>query len=379
MKRSIFQSFILILLVNFAAAQTLEESAKAYLTKLSKPHSIEHFCPVKHLPPLNQDTTSACWSFATCSFIESEMQRLGREPVRLAMMHPFFHVYVEKAREFIRTKGVSRFAAGDLFSGVIEMVKQYGIVPFEVYPGREPGQNVFDHNEMDAELEQLMSDVKALQLWDEELVLQKARQILYKHLGVPPQLFEYKGKIFTPQSFAKEVVDLKWDDYLLVTSFEYAPFYQFVELKVPDNWKHFNNYYNVPLDVFYKSLRQALKNGYSAVFDADNNEPGRLHSEDVCIVPPFDIAAKNIDQHARELRFNDGSTTDDHLLHFIGFREIKGQDWFLVKDSWRTAWIGQHKGYYFFHGDYVKLKVLAYLVHKDGVPEIARRIKQQDG
>jgi bleomycin hydrolase len=57
-------------------------------------------------------------------------------------------------------------------------------------------------------------------------------------------------------------------------------------------------------------------------------------------------------------------------MHIVGFTENAGQDWFLVKDSWRTAWEGNEAGYYFFHGDYIKLKALAYMVHKEAVPAI---------
>jgi len=116
-------------------------------------------------------------------------------------------------------------------------------------------------------------------------------------------------------------------------------------------------------------LKSAVQNGFSVAFDSDTGEPGRIGSEDVVFVPEFDIPSRFINQEAREFRFKNKSTTDDHLMHIIGHKEIEGNDWFLVKDSWRTAWEGRHKGYYFFHGDYIKLKVLAFLVHKDGINE----------
>ncbi|MEJ2053921.1 MAG: C1 family peptidase [Calditrichaceae bacterium] len=181
----------------------------------------------------------------------------------------------------------------------------------------------------------------------------------------------------TPQTFLKEIVRLPWNDYIMVTSFSYAPFYKFMELKVPDNWAHYDTYFNVPLDLFYKSLKEAVKNGYSVAFDSDTGEPGRIGREDVVFVPDFDIAGDDINQDAREFRFNNGSTTDDHLMHIVGYKRNHGNDWFLVKDSWRTAWDGQYSGYYFFHGDYLKLKVLAYLVHKDGVPGIVKKINRR--
>ena len=61
-------------------------------------------------------------------------------------------------------------------------------------------------------------------------------------------------------------------------------------------------------------------------------------------------------------------------MHFLGYYRSHGQDWFLVKDSWRDAWQGKHPGYFFDHGDYVRLKVLAFLVNKEAIPEIVKKL-----
>ncbi len=357
-------------------AQQQNYDMERYIKKLHKPEKLDEFSTVFHFPPVNQDTTNACWSFATTSFIESEMKRLGMEPVKLAVMYPFFHAYVEKAKEFIRTEGESQFIPGDLFTGVIEIIREYGIVPENAYRGQTRAIKTYNHIQLENELNDLMIKVKEMHIWDEELVLQKIRKILYLHLGVPPQSFKYKGRVYTPRSFLKEVVRLPWDDYIMVTSFTYAPFYEFIELKVPDNWASYNTYFNVPLDLFYESIKHAIKKGYSVAFASDTGEPGRIGHEDIVFVPEFDIPSKYISQDAREFRFNNGSTTDDHLMQIVGYKKKQGNDWFLVKDSWRTAWEGKFPGYYFFHGDYLKLKALAFLVHKEAIPDIVDKIKE---
>ena len=303
------------------------------------------------------------------------MKRIGLEPVKLAVMYPVYWAFVEKARRFVQKKGNSHFAPGDLFSGVIEIIKQYGILPESAYRGQTRTCSTHNHDPLEAELKELMNQIKLMDFWDEELVVAKVRQILDSHLGSPPDKFEFKGESYTPKSFLREIVQLPWDEYTIVTSFLYAPFHKLIELKVPDNWNHYNNYFNVPIDIFYNSLRTAVKNGYSAAFDSDTGEPGRIGEYDVVFVPPFDIPGQFIDQEAREFRFRNKSTTDDHLMHIVGFTEYNGHDWFLVKDSWRTAWLGNHKGYYFFHGDYIKLKALAYIIHNDAIPEIISSMK----
>ena len=64
-------------------------------------------------------------------------------------------------------------------------------------------------------------------------------------------------------------------------------------------------------------------------------------------------------------------------MHIIGHKKIDGKDWFLVKDSWRDAFEGKHKGYFFFTDDFIKLKVLAYLIHKEAIPEIVKKLNNQ--
>lgn len=359
--------FLGAFLFSTAYPQSIDRHVRGFLSTLPKPESPADFKIVPHLPPQNQDTTLICWSFATSSFIESEMERLGRPPVRLSVVYPLYCIFQEKARRFIATKGASRFAPGDLFTGVLDVYKTYGAMPAAVYGNKVQGESTLNHHALYAELHQLMNRVKEQKMWDEVRVLTQVREILQKHLGVPPAHFQHKGRDFTPLTFLQEGAALPWKDYVIVTSFQYAPFYQFVELKVPDNWQHQEVYYNVPLDIFYRSIKQALGRGFSVAFDADITEPSYELTKRYAFVPPFDLPMSAISPEARELRFNNGATTDDHLMHFVSYGEFGGEEWFLVKDSWQTAFEGSGNGYMFFHGSYVQLKTLAFLVHRDAL------------
>ena len=354
-------------------ATTLE----GFLEKTPRPMRVEEFEPLFHFDSRNQDTTLVCWSFSTTSFLETEMQRLGLEPVQLARMYPVYSVFLDKAKRFVQSRGTSRFAPGDLFSGVLETIRNYGIVPEEAYRGQARVCETYNHDRMYHQLDSLMRFVKVSRMWNENRVLAKVAAILNAQLGRPPKEFQYKGKTYTPKSFLDEVVRLPWDEYLLVTSFSYGPFDQFIELRVPDNWAHRENFFNVPLETFTAGVREALVNGYSVAIDADISEPSYRETKTYAIIPPYDMPVGSITQEAREFRFENGSTTDDHLMHIIGYRQFNGQDWYLVKDSWRTAFEVRPDGYFFFHKSYIQLKVLAYLVHRDGVPSIARRLAKQ--
>jgi bleomycin hydrolase len=354
------------------AAQTADPALQRVIDRTPHPTAVSDFRAVPHLSPLNQDSTQICWSFATSSFLESEMARLGQKPVRLSVVYPMYQVYIEKAKRFVLTKGESRFSPGDLFTGVLDMVRQYGAMPASVYGEKEFSKQVYDHRALYKELQDLMEKVRTEQKWDEQAVVAQVKVVLNRHVGEPPARFSWEGKDYTPLTFLRDVVRLPWNDYVLVTSFQYAPFNQFVELKVPDNWTHASRYVNVPLDVFYGSLKGAAAAGYSVAFDADFSEPSYMSTAKYGIIPDYDIPASAISQEAREFRFSNGTTTDDHLMQVVGYRLFDGEDWFLVKDSWRTAWKGGTEGYMFFHSSYMKLKALAFLVHKDAVPDVTK-------
>ncbi len=375
MKRGLALILLLSCTTEISRAQSLEEYLQKTVEAIPHPTSPDDFRPVRHLPPLNQDSTLICWSFSTNSLLESEMERLGRAPVRLSVIYPVYHVFIEKARRYIQTRGTSRFSPGDLFSGVVDVIREHGIVPADVYGGKGEGKAMYNHNALYTELSRLMARVKEEKLWNEKNVLPQVRRILDRHLGKPPARFTWQDTSYTPQTFLEKVVALPWDEYIYVTSFQYAPFYDFVELKVPDNWNRRESYYNVPLDLFYNSLKDALQAGYSVAIDADISEPSYERTKRYGLIPDYDIPPDAITQEAREFRFNTGATTDDHLMHIVDYKVFNDEDWFLVKDSWRTAWDpGSTRGYMFFHSSYVKLKVLAYMVHKDGVPGIKERV-----
>ena len=60
--------------------------------------------------------------------------------------------------------------------------------------------------------------------------------ILDAYLGSLPQEFTYQGKKYTPRTFADKVVGINPDDYIYITSWACEPYYEKIQLLVPDNW-----------------------------------------------------------------------------------------------------------------------------------------------
>ena len=342
------------------------------------PTDIEKYKTVWHLSPISQGNTGTCWSFSTTSFYESEAKRLHDVEVRLSPIWTAYWEYVEKARRFIRERGNSLFAQGSEGNAVARIWKKYGVVPMEVYTGLLPGQKFHDHSKMFDEMHAYLESVKEANAWNENEAIETIKAIMNHYLGTPPEKFVYEGKEYTPKSFLKNYLKINPDDYVEILSLKTEPYWQKVEYKVPDNWWHSKDYYNVPLDVYMDIIKKAIRNGYSMAIGGDVSEAGYDSHMEVAVVPTFDIPSEYINDDARAFRFANGTTTDDHGIHLVGYYTDKdGKDWYLIKDSGSGSRNGKHKGYHFYSEDYVKLKIMGFTVHKDAVKDILSKFEEK--
>jgi bleomycin hydrolase len=352
------------------AEEKAETTLRFDMAGVDKPASPAVFNAPFHFPPVAQYLTGTCWSFSTTSFYESEVARLSGQRIKLSEIHTVYWEYVEKMRRYVRERGDSVIAEGSESNAVNRIWRQYGVVPAEAYPGVLSADGRHDHSRLLGRLANLAAWLKQHDEWDEELAIGMTRAILDRELGKPPTSFDWQGAATTPTAFLKDVLRLDLDAYVEVMSTLSLSFYQRGEFKVPDNWWHDATYHNVPLDEWYAGIRRAAALGMTVAIGGDVSEPGINGFEDAAIVPTFDIPPDRIDQSAREFRFNNETSTDDHGIHLVGMTQVDGHDWFLIKDSGRSSRWGKHEGYYFYRDDFVRLKMLTYTVHRDAVADI---------
>jgi bleomycin hydrolase len=276
--------------------------------------------------------------------------------------------YVEKVRRWVREFGHSVVAEGSQGDAILDIYREYGAVPREAYAGVPFADGRHDHTPLMKELKAYLDWAAANDVWDGARVIAGARDILDAHLGRPPETFAWRGRDWSPRAFLPEVLRLDPDAYVTCVSFMERPGYVFGEtclLDVTDNWRRKTDYLNLPLDRFARLLPEAVDRGYTLAIGGDNSEPGLDGHFDAAVVPSWDIPADRIDQAAREHRIRNGETGDDHGLHVVGRTRLGDRDWYLIKDSNRSSRLGAFKGYYFFDGDYIKLKMLTIMVHRD--------------
>lgn len=350
----------------------------ANLSALSLPNKIDLYTSQQwHLPPISQGNTNTCWCFSTTSFIESEAYRINHLQVKVSEMYTVYWEYIEKAKRYIQERGNSEFGEGSEANANTRIWKKYGAVPEEAYTGLLNDRIYHNHELMIGELTAFLESLKANSAWDEETAINIIKSILNHYMGIPPSEVLVNGKKYTPQSYLKDVLRINPDDYVDILSYMQEPFYKKVEYKVPDNWWHSTDYYNVPLDVYMSVLKDVVRKGYTVSIGGDVSEPGFDRSTLCAVVPEFDIPSAYINDEARQFRFSNKTTTDDHGMHLVGYLEKDGKDWYLIKDSSSGSRNNDPQarefGYYFFSEDYVKLKMMDFMVHKDAVAALLKK------
>ena len=356
---------------------------------------------VKGTSVKNQFRSGTCWCFSALSFLENEIMRAGGEEMDLSEMWIVRNIYFEKAVKYVRLHGHLNMAVGGAFHDVTKGIEKYGIVPQEVYEGLNYGTDKPVFGEIDAILKAYVEAVvqnknkRLTTAWKDGL-----NAILDTYFGKMPETFTWKGKEYTPHSFA-ESLPIKMSDYVFVTSYTHHPFYEQYIVEVPDNWM-WEKAYNVPLDELMQIVDNALANNYSVGWAADVSEKGFHRTKAIGIIPEDNIESmsgteaerwgrlseqerakelysfdkpvkeKKITQQMRQEAFDNYENTDDHGMVIEGTAtDQNGNPFFKVKNSWDVR--PPYDGYYYFSRPYVEYKTMEIMVNKNAIPKTIRK------
>ncbi|MDD5838587.1 MAG: C1 family peptidase [Bacteroidales bacterium] len=385
-------------------------AASAALAQTESADSVKkgfEFTDVKVIPTTSvkdQNKSGTCWSFSGTSFLEDEVRRLGGDSLDLSEMYTVRYCYDDKADRYIRLYGECNFSQGGGLLDVGYVLKKYGMVPEDAYPGLNYGEEKHDHYEMATVMESMLKAVvkkpskKISTAWRRAL-----NGVLDAYMGEVPTEFTYKGKKYTPKSFA-ESLPVNPDDYVALTSFTHHPFYETFMLEVPDNWLY-GQYMNVPLDELKAIADYAVENGFPINWAADVSEGGFKWNKGVALMPKgktqgdmngtelarwvklsdrerandkynFDgpVEEEVITQESRQKGFDSQETTDDHGMEIVGYAtDQNGKRYYKVKNSWDTNQV--YDGFLYVSEPYFLAKTVSMLVHKDAIPKhIAKKI-----
>ena len=319
---------------------------------------------IKHLPVINQGSTGTCWSFATTSFLESEIIRKGYPEVDLSEMFFVYHNYKNKAFQYLLYHGNNNFGEGSLSHDVIKVLKEQGMATQESFPGNLK-EGKYNHRELVKQLKETLNGINNTSKGKIDVSdLSSFDPILKQEIGKLPRKVKTNDGNYSFAEF-RDKFQINPDDYLELTSYNHHPFYKQIVVEVPDNWAH-ALFYNLPIDELMEVMFYAINNGYSIAWDGDTSEKTFQHKKGKADVPK-NVAGK-VDQELRQETFYNRTSTDDHLMHLVGLsKDSEGKNCFYTKNSW-GATSNEFDGYLHMTEDYVRLKTIGILVHKDAIP-----------
>lgn len=337
---------------------------------------------IENTPVKNQGSSGTCWSYSANSFLESEMIRMGKQPVEISQIYTARNAYVEKGKNYVRMHGAITLGDGGALHDVINMYAKYGALPQSAYTGLNYGTANNKFAEMQAMAQGVLE--AAVKNPNGELSpnwIKAYTAVLDSYLGEVPQSFDYKGKKYTPQTFAKEVVGINPADYIELSSFKQYPYYSKFVLMVPDNWS-LDQVYNVKMNELTDVIDAALKKGYTVGWAGDVSEKGFSWKNGMAYIPAKNFADMTpeekeslfagpkpeleITEDMRQAAFDNYQTQDDHGMHIVGLtKDQTGKEYYIIKNSWGAS--NDYKGYMYMSKNFVKYKTTAILLNKGGL------------
>ena len=385
----LFFSLVFTLDVYSQEAEKKEEK-KAYEFTIQKEN--------QHTAVPNQYRSGTCWSFAGIGFVEAEILRQTGKTYDLSEMFIVRHAYSDKAKKYVRLHGSLNLGGGGVLNNVMYVIKNYGLIPDESYPGLVIGEEKHVHGEMDDVLKSYTDAVmkngnrKLSPVWSKGF-----DALLDAYLGEVPADFTVDGKTYNTKSFASST-GFNPDDYIDLGSYTDKELHKPFVLEIPDNW-NWGFTYNLTLDEMIETLDYALDHDYTVAWGADVSEKGFSWKNGVAIVPEEKLTdlsgtekekwealtaaektkslyefkeivkEKTITPELRQLAYDNYETTDDHSMLIVGkATDQKGNRYYKVKNSWGTEDHVYH-GYFYASEAYVRYKTINIFMHKDAVPK----------
>ena len=176
-------------------------------------------------PIKDQGKSQTCWIYAMLAAIETEHLRWG-DSVNLSP------AYIEKMME--QEPGAPQNKRG-MGKTLINLIQKYGIVGFD-----------------------------AMRTMDKPA----------------PRLVFMLGADYTPQEFARSVCAP--DEYIALTSTSSQPYYQELDINLPDNWQH-DRFLNIPIDTLLERTVHAVRRHHGVCWESKSHAMaivGIAHDDD---------------------------------------------------------------------------------------------------
>ena len=351
----------------------------------------------------DQNRSGTCWDYSTLSYFEAEILKKTGKTYDLCESFVANKTYMDRAIQVVRLHGDCQFAEGGSAYDPLYCIQHYGICPEDAMPlpGTLYGDSLNNYNEFFSLLEPYVNAVarnKAAKISSQWKV--GLQGILDAYLGKCPENFTYKGKTYTPKSFAASL-GLDWNDYVSITSYTHHPFWTAFPVEVQDNWRNPGSW-NVPMDDMMRIIDNAVENGYTIAWGGDVSEDGFTRSGLAYMIDGkkaeslagsdmakwlklsktekrnlIDSLGCNVPQvtptqEQRQERFDNWELTDGHGMLIFGIaKDQNGKEYYMVKNSWGEA--GDYKGIWYMTKNFIAANTMDFMVNKNAIPKDIRK------
>ena len=311
----------------------------------------------------DQSQSPTCWVFGTNSLFESDVLKKYNLRLNLSEMYIARYAYIDKAKQFLATKGKTYFEGGGQFHDVIRVINNYGMVPEELYDGKPNEQFNHNHSLLDTAMKIFVNGLLNDRKTELDSVdLQQMNDTLDKYLGKVPAQFSYEEKLYTPKIFAEEVVRFS-NEYAELVSFADQPLYKKFILADKYNWAN-DSFYNISLEDMRMLVDTALYKGWSVGWEGDVTEAGFNYFGGFASFPD----STHFYDEERLINYKNESTERDHMLQIVGVgKDGNNKKWYFLKNSWGT-YFSKFDGYLFMEENYFRLKTVILFVNKKALP-----------
>jgi bleomycin hydrolase len=256
----------------------------------------------------DQKSTGRCWLFTGLNVIRAHViNKYNLDEFSFSHNYNFFYDQLEKANLFyegiittagkpIDDKKVEWFfknpiGDGGQWTGVIDIINKYGLVPSDVFPESYSSENTSRMSRLlrtklkkDAlEMRKMYADgIGVADIRKEkEKMLAEVYRILAITLGEPPTEFDWRYKDkddnvselkkYTPQSFYKDFVGINLEDYVMFMNDPTREFDKLYEIDYDrhvydgHNWK----YLNLKTDKIKEFAKKSIMDGEGMYFSCD--------------------------------------------------------------------------------------------------------------
>ncbi len=268
----------------------------------------------------NQKSSGRCWLFTGLNVLRAKViAKYNLGEFQFSQNYCFFYDQLEKSNLFLQAVIDTRnkpfddktvewlfknpIGDGGQFTGVVNLINKYGLVPAEIMPETYSSNNTSRMSQLIAlKLREYGLQLRDMAAKGEKLpaltkqkteMLSTIYRMLELNLGTPPTEFSYtqkdasgkpvSTKTYTPQSFFKDFVGVDMSNYVMIMNDPTRPYNKVYEIEYDrhvydgENWK----YLNLPMEDIKKMAIASIKDSTMMYFSCDvgkflNSENGFL-------------------------------------------------------------------------------------------------------